>query len=488
MLDTAAVAKLREELIAADYGVDKVCELMGEAGEAGLDRNVTIPARDHLASQPYCAATPLIRLWILGEAVPQGELPVTLEPLVAAGLIAVSDGRATARLEIRPYGDGHHWIVADPAPGRDGASNETESDYVLGVSPASTTLANISPRNHVESALDLGTGCGVQAIHLCAHAQRVVATDINPEALKCARLTSALNQLDVDIREGSLYEPAAGETFDLIVTNPPYVMSPPSDDTLIYREGAWTGDDLMREVVTGAAAHLNPGGTLQVLGNWANLSAEDSEARLGHWVPDDCDALIVVRELLDVYAYIEMWLVDEGLLGRPGWRRRYQEWLAYFDALGVESVSLGWFTMRKKRDGDAPGSRVNYLVWPNPVAQPVGDQLASEVVRMASPPTTGELLASKPVLAADVRQETVGEVGGADPYQIIIRQESGLGRSRLVSTELAAVLGACDGELSLGVLISAVAQLLDRDPNELAADLEPQLRECWLHGFLTLSA
>ena len=100
-------------------------------------------------------------------------------------------------------------------------------DFVLGVSAASTTLAQLTVRRPVPRALDLGTGCGVQSLHLARHSAEVVATDLNPRALALARLTALINGIDLDLREGSLYAPVAGERFDLITTNPPYVMSPP---------------------------------------------------------------------------------------------------------------------------------------------------------------------------------------------------------------------------------------------------------------------
>jgi hypothetical protein len=130
---------------------------------------------------------------------------------------------------------------------------------VLGLSPASSTLAQMTIRRPVGSALDLGTGCGVQSLHLATHADRVVATDLNPRAVSFARLTGALNELILDVREGSLYEPVSDETFDLIVTNPPYVMSPPTGERLVYREGGFTGDRLVEQVVRGGGAAAQPG-------------------------------------------------------------------------------------------------------------------------------------------------------------------------------------------------------------------------------------
>ena len=125
---------------------------------------------------------------------------------------------------------------------------------MLGVSAASATLAELTIRRPVRRALDLGTGCGVQSLHLARHAGHVVATDLNPRACELARLTFGINATTVDLRLGDLYRPVAGEQFDLIVANPPYVISPPGPDRLTYREGNAAADTLVERVVTDGAA------------------------------------------------------------------------------------------------------------------------------------------------------------------------------------------------------------------------------------------
>ena len=109
------------------------------------------------------------------------------------------------------------------------------------------------------------------------------------------------------MRRGSLFDPVDDEMFDLIVTNPPYVMSPPDGERLVYREASYTADGLVRAVVTGASERLNPGGALQVLGNWAITDDQPWQERLAGWIePTGCDALVLQRERLDPYEYIEL--------------------------------------------------------------------------------------------------------------------------------------------------------------------------------------
>ena len=99
-------------------------------------------------------------------------------------------------------------------------------DHVLGIGGASTTLASWTPRPAVGTALDLGTGCGVQSLHLAAHARSVTATDLSARALAFARFNAALNGSTWELLQGSLLEPVAGRRFDLVVSNPPFVITP----------------------------------------------------------------------------------------------------------------------------------------------------------------------------------------------------------------------------------------------------------------------
>ena len=88
---------------------------------------------------------------------------------------------------------------------------------MLGIGGATLTLLEMTVRDQVDSALDLGCGCGIQALYLATHASRVVATDVSARACALTQFNAALNETTIDVREGSLFEPVAGETFDLIV-------------------------------------------------------------------------------------------------------------------------------------------------------------------------------------------------------------------------------------------------------------------------------
>jgi methylase of polypeptide subunit release factors len=412
-------------------------------------------------------------------------------PLLRAGVLGVQHDQTSALVDIRPYAaeDRDYFVCADLTPGLDGRVSPTRSDLVLGVSAASTSLAQLTPRSAVGSALDLGSGCGVQSLHLVRHADRVVATDVNPRSVELAEVTVGLNAPagpgSVELRLGDLFAPVAEESFDLITTNPPYVMSPPTTGPrLTYREAQLRGDGLVERIVRHGPDRLRPGGTLTVLANWAHLRDSDWRERLADWVPRGCDAHIVQREQLDPCEYVEIWLADAGLAGSPGYRRRYAEWLDYFDALGIDAVGMGWIVVRRSEASD-PSIRIEE--WPYAVEQPVADALAAEqdAVELVRGLDDDKLLAGRWALAPDVVQETFGDPGAADPQHVVLRQQRGLRRGVEVGTALGGVVGACDGELPLGLLIASVAEILEVDPAAVRDDLLPRVRRLAVDGFLT---
>ena len=489
MLGDSAVRDLAAAFTAADYHVDAVIEAIGAEAHQALGRNSTIPGVRALAGRDDPLAT-LTRLWPLQQPVPrpllEHALPGLVGPLIESGILATQGREIRASIDIRPYASdgGDFWVVSDLTPNLDTVVNPMRPDFVLGVSAASATLAQLTIRRPVGRALDLGTGCGVQSLHLAGHAEQVIATDINPRAIMLARLTSMINSVEVDLRLGDLYAPVEGERFDLIISNPPYVISPPTGARLTYREGSQSGDQLVQQVLGKGAALLNPGGVLQVLVNWAHVRGRDWTDRVRGWLePTGCDAHVVQREVLDPYAYIEIWLADAGLAGSAAYAPAYAAWLDYFEQLQIEAVGLGWLVLHRA-GRDRPVIRIED--WPHPLEQPIGPALAEELwaVDLVERLSDDQLLARRWVLADDVLAETQGAPGAADPQHLIFRQQRGFRRAVSLDTALAGVLGACDGELTLGQIVNSVAELVEVDETVLAERVLERVRTLAVDGFL----
>ncbi|WP_439331702.1 DUF7059 domain-containing protein [Nocardioides silvaticus] len=485
-------------MLAADFTYDAVAGLLGAEAHAALSRNETTPALGRTTDGSPLAT--LVRLFLLQQPVPavdaERALPGLVGRLAAEGMVAESAGEVAALLDCRPYGTddpsagsgtGDLWVVSDLTPALDGRPQQVTGDHVLGISPASTSLAQLTLREDVGSALDLGTGCGVQALHLAGHADRVVATDINPRALDLARFNAELNEVGdrVDVRDGSFFEPVAGERFDLIATNPPFVISPATgsrSDRLVYRDSGMPGDQVVEHVVRTAPQHLADGGWCQVLANWAIVGDRPWDERLAGWLPDDCDALVVQREVIDPSAYVELWLKDSGHHPAVGagtiadYVARYDAWLSWLKDQGVTGIGFGWINLHRTGATGSAGStssaRHRELVdWPYDVEQPIAPAIAEWAQARAAVVDPSSTLVVRP----DVRQETVGPVGAEDPATILLRQQRGFRRARQVDTVVAAVVGACDGELPVGAILDAVAQLLGLDPAETSQRYLPEV-------------
>lgn len=474
--------RLRAALVMAGYTYDAVAEVLGPVAHAALGRNETTPGlRRTTGGWPL---ETLIRLFLLQAPVESAAahraLPGLVDRLTAEGFVEESVGEVTARLDVRPYAteDQHLWVASDLTPGLDGRSSRVEPDHVLGISSASTSLAQLTLREPVGRALDLGTGCGVQALHLARHSREVVATDVNPRALRLARFNAGLNCVadSVEVRAGSFFEPVAGERFDLIATNPPFVISPATDERLVYRDSGLPGDLAVENIVRHAPEHLADGGWCQILANWSIAEGVPWGERLDGWVPEGCDALVVQREVLDPAAYAELWLKDAGLHGAVDYHVRYDAWLSWFEEHGVEAIGFGWINLRR-----SGGSAREMLEWPYAVEQPI----APAIGEWAGAVDTAVGLDSRLVMRDDVRQETAGVPGAEDPETVVLRQQRGFCRARQADTVTAALVGACDGDLSVGQILDAVSSLLGREPAETRATYLPVVRELVGEGFLT---
>ncbi|MEU2875775.1 class I SAM-dependent methyltransferase [Streptomyces sp. NPDC007070] len=484
-------ARLRDALLAASFTADGLLDLLGAPAYAALARSETVPALR--ATRGDTPLELLVRLFLLQQPVSHARvadvLPVE-ECLETGWLVRAGQGELAATVDVRPYGglDGEDWFIVSDlgcAVGGAGGIGSREEGVVLGVGGASTTLAGITVRTPVGSALDVGTGSGIQALHAGRHATRVTATDVNPRALHITALTLALSGAPAaDLRQGSLFEPLReGETFDLIVSNPPFVISPGA--RLTYRDGGMGGDDLCRTIVQQSGERLNEGGFAQFLANWQHVEGEDWQDRLRSWVPRGCDAWIVQREVQDVTQYAELWLRDAGdHRDDPAeYQARYDAWLDEFEARKVKAVGFGWITLRRT---DSAEPVITVEEWPHPVEQPLGDTVRAHFERVAylRDHDDAALLDDSFRLAREIVQEQVGLPGAEDPEHVVLRQHRGMRRATTVDTVGAGFAGVCDGTLSAGRILDAIAQLVGEDPVLLRDRTPAQIRLLVEQGFL----
>ncbi|MFE5408225.1 methyltransferase [Microbacterium sp. NPDC056569] len=498
--DTALCRDLAADLHHAGYTAEALRDTWGAAADDAIARGLRSPASRALGDRDDALAV-LGRLLVLGMPQAAASVDLALSRAGAAGLVRLGlaeragDGvRPLAVVRPQSYADasgsGQWWIASDLDEAALGGP--LPEDHVLGVGGASLTLAGLQLPTPADRALDIGAGCGIQALRARAHVGHVVATDISPRALSFTRLNALLNGIDgVEVRLGSLFEPVAGEQFDRVVSNPPFVITPRVADVPAYeyRDGGMVGDDVVAAFVTGVGAHLAPGGVAQLLGNWETRDGMPGLARVRGWVessPVPLDAWVVERESLDPLSYAELWVRDGGTLpGTPGFVGLVDAWLDDFAARAVTEVGFGYLLLRRPADGSPTLAR--YETLHTAIAgEGLGAHLAAALEahdRLSTLDDTG-LAASVLLVAPDITEARHHLPGAEDPTVIELRQGGGFGRALGVDPGLAALVGACDGDLPVGALVDAIAELLEVDAGALRADLLPRVRELLFTGFL----
>lgn len=536
-MDAELADLLRADLLVAGYTVDRLRQLWGGEADAALARGDRVPARralDAAGSNAQHPAGILARLFLLGQSVGDEQLTRALPTLGAAGARALGlvgpGGRAF--IDVRPYsavdaGGAVQWFIAsdlgeqalrEQAVGAEDLSGALPAHHVLGVGGASLTLATLIPTQPVDRVLDLGTGCGIQALHAARHARSVVATDISARAIKRASLTFALNGVSsVELRQGDLFAPVAGEIFDRIVSNPPFVITPRREGVPLYeyRDGGLVGDAIVERVVRGVAEHLRPGGTAHLLGNWeyhdvasSDEHSGDGLARVRRWITEaGLDGWVVERERQSPAEYAATWIRDGGTrVGTPDYDRLATAWLDDFESRGVTAVGFGYIFLRRPvTDGAAPGAsaaaatsspvtsrfvRTEVLTAPLGAAPTgIGDHLLAclRAHDGVSKLDDAQLGALRLEVAPDVTEERHYWPGDENPTVVRLQQGGGFARTIDADAALAGLVGASDGELTVAEIIGALATLLDVDEVALRDQLVPQVRELLVTGLLTAS-
>lgn len=477
--------RLREALDRAGYTVDGLSERLGPHAFVHLAGHEPAPlvratrAGDHLDV--------LARLFVLGMPVAGAAAAAALAPadvgaLVAGGLLARDGDDVAGRVGLRPLDGPQRWVVAHDLAPPTGSSPPV--DHVLGVSASTMALAGATIRRAVGAALDVGTGGGVQALYASAHAERVVATDLNPRAAALCRLTMALNDAPtVEVREGDMLAPVAGESFDLIVSNPPFVISPAR--RYLFRDAPVPVDEVCRDLVRAAPAHLAPGGHCQLLGAWAHVAGEDWRDRLAGWgAGSGCDVLVLQREVLDPAAHAASWLRQTE--PPAAWAPEYDEWLDHYQRQGIEAVGLGLISLRR-RDGGEGWFRAEEA--PQDFAMPCGDHLgaAFELADFVAAHPGDRLLDVALAVAPDVVLDERARPAAGDGWAVTdrrLRQTAGLCREGEVDAALAAVVAGCDGTRPLGAVIAGAAAAARTDPAGLARAARPVVARLVEQGFL----
>lgn len=564
---------LRADLAQSGWGVESVEALLGPVAAAALQRELRAPAlrvvRRALAAGAGAASTSsdrpspatgadstssaanvpqdsdvagykvavLTALFMLGEPVSAAALETALPRTGVAGALAIGlvvptqsasgEQRYAPAVDLRPHeaedahGSVRWWVASDL--GELVTGQALAPDHVLGIGRAGLTLAALTPRKPVETALDLGVGCGIQTLYLLRHVRQVVATDISTRALEFTAFNVALAGVDsarVQLRQGNLLEPVAGQRFDLIVSNPPFVITPPSvrQAGLPLMEYRDAGGPILPVLVRGLEDHLNPDGVAVMLGNWEHREGTSWRTSVNQWIGKSLDAWIIQREVQDPVEYAAMWLRDGGLTPeRSGvaFENALAAWQEDFDSRQVSGVGMGYLVFHAPSVAATSGPGGTALEGQTAPEEPASDAAAPGAVVepwrvLEEVPTSGQGALGEHVAQVIAAHEALRGLDDAQvaalklrtasglskeealtptpvPTAPVIRQAEGFGRVIAVGMPEVALLSASDeGLLTVAQIAAAVASLTSEDPAAVLADMVAATRTFAHAGMVTI--
>lgn len=564
---------LRADLAQSGWGVESVEALLGPVAAAALQRELRAPAlrvvRRALAAGAGAASTSsdrpspatgvdstssaanapqdsdvagykvavLTALFMLGEPVGAAALETALPRTGVAGALdiglvvptqsASGEQLYAPAVDLRPHeaedahGSVRWWVASDL--GELVTGQALAPDHVLGIGRAGLTLAALTPRKPVETALDLGVGCGIQTLYLLRHVRQVVATDISTRALEFTAFNVALAGVDsarVQLRQGNLLEPVAGQRFDLIVSNPPFVITPPSvrQAGLPLMEYRDAGGPILPALVRGLEDHLNPDGVAVMLGNWEHREGTSWRTSVNQWIGKSLDAWIIQREVQDPVEYAAMWLRDGGLTPeRSGvaFENALAAWQEDFDSRQVSGVGMGYLVFHAPSVAATSGPGGTALEGQTAPEEPASDAAAPGAVVepwrvLEEVPTSGQGALGEHVAQVIAAHEALRGLDDAQvaalklrtasglskeealtptpvPTAPVIRQAEGFGRVIAVGMPEVALLSASDeGLLTVAQIAAAVASLTSEDPAAVLADMVAATRTFAHAGMVTI--
>lgn len=503
----ALAPRLADALRGLGYGVRGLRQLLDDDGLAAVDRGEpeAVVRKIHLAlDRPGLAAA--VAAFIVGD-------PVDLEPWLGGDLVAEcvrcgvlrESGREAgapllhaAAIDVRPVEiDGVERLVFSD---RDASMSDhvPGPDHVLGVGRASRSLLDITPMDPVGSVLDLGAGCGVQALGQHG-AESITATDVHPRACLYARATLAAAGLSAsaEVLTGSWFQPVADRRFDRIVANPPFVVGVPEVGH-VYRDSGLDLDGATELMLREVPDHLEPDGTAHLLGAWAHVDSGDGgadwAARVASWLPKEgVEAWIIQRDVVDPAAYVGTWLRDESIdpRGAEG-REKTRRWLDHFAANDVVGIGFGYITLQRI---DGPSS-ITCEEMPQPLGGPFRDEAAEWLLRTAwlRDKSTGDILGAHYRVRPGVAVERVELAGsGADPEQgfspaaLRITRTDGPRWSHDTDDAIVRILSAITPDAPLATVLDVMAMLgaLPEDGlDEIKDALVPVVVDLVRHGLI----
>ena len=315
----------------------------------------------------------------------------------------------------------------------------------------------------------------------------MIATDLNPRVPSFVTFNARLNGIEnIELRMGDGFAPVAGRTFDLILSNPPFFITPISH--YLFCDNPMELDQLCRHLVREAPAHLNEGGYLQMLCEWAQVGEQPWEDRIAEWLDGTgCDAWVMkgLTQQPEEYAQhrIRETTPDSG---RD--QELYEGYMDYYRSRGVLAIHDGLIVMRRRSGKNwvrieevpkTPSGDLGELIFSTFAAHDLLLEMVSDE----------KLLAIKPTLSPHVRLEQVCKQGGNAWHaeSLTLRLTRGFPFHWKVQPLVAEFLATCDGTRSAEQAVEALAASANAPVDTVRHECLTMMRKLIERGFVVVA-
>jgi methylase of polypeptide subunit release factors len=425
----------------------------------------------------------LLRWFWLGNgqdrAAIAGHIPEEISSLMLESGLLLEQGERLFPGAMLLHFDG--FLVASDHPA---AIEARQAEMVLWPNPTSKFLSRFAIKRRSGATLDLGTGSGILSLAASRFSDSVVATDLNSRAVACAQFNARLNAIEnVEAVVGDCFAPVQGRRFDLILTNPPFFITPQAD--YLFCDNPMELDGLCRRLVKEGPAHLNQDGYMQMLCEWAQVNGQPWEERVAEWLQGTgCDAWVMKGLTQDPEEYAQH-RIREVSMDTSEDAARYAEYMAYYRRRGVQAIHDGLIVMRRR-------SGQNFVRIEEVPQNPVGNLgelvlstfAAHDLLRLNG--TDEQLLNLSPRLSDHARLEQICRPADGQwrAESLNLRLTTGFAFHVAVQPLVAEFLVACDGTRTAGSAIRDLAAKANAPVEKVQPECLSMIRKLIERGFM----